>query len=362
MHELGQRGAATALIALLTLSLMAPIAASVVTAQGEEEVDEQEDEEPEITAPGEDEVEDEEEEIEREVEIYVGDKVVEIESTLEKEGVPGEIENWFEVEFSVEEEVTIDLEYGEEVEMEDVEREVELEFEVEFYSIIEFIDIDGDGLYDEDENISQYELEGAEFKPIEHTTSIVDNLTVHRISVQTTDGVFKVILHVAGETMNIGGVLVRPNEVKIDIEIHGYNYTRENSKLALKVELRSVMETEEEKGEDEDEGRVDVTSGNFSGFFSWERTAIVDGVLKPVRSTEIFEDPEEDERELYLIYERGNSIIHDPKIGVRGAIAGVVPAVPWVPVMPWILVFAAAVLAALISIGATKYIVLRKSR
>jgi hypothetical protein len=42
---------------------------------------------------------------------------------------------------------------------------------------------------------------------------------------------------------------------------------------------------------------------------------LVDGIEKEVKSTLLAEDPEEKGEEIYLIYERGNSIAHDPKIG-----------------------------------------------
>ena len=329
---------------LLTLALTAAVAAA------------QEDDEPVNDEQNDDDEDDDEQEIEREVEVRVEANRVEIESTIEKEGIADETENSFEIEFEVNGEVEIKLEYEEEFEYEDnveIGRELKLEFEVEFESIIEFVDDDGDGLYDEGEGVFVYELEDRGFTPISYTTEIVNNVTVHKITTQTTDGVFRITLYAVGEFATIGGEAVRPTEVKIDIEIHNFPYEHENSKLALECKIESVMETEEEREVGDVEEEIKITYGNYQGFFSWKNTAMVDGVEKPVLSTELMDDPEEGERKLYLIYERGTSIVHDPKIGVLGAIAAI-------PAMPWIIVLVAAIVAAIISIGAARYIVLRK--
>lgn len=329
MHERGQMGAAMMVTVLIALSIMVPMTASVAMAQEEEEFEEEERE-----------VEFDEDEME-----IVGRNLDEDEE--------GEYEDEYRLKISTEEGVKFEMEYEDLL----VVGEVELEFEVKFDKIVEFVDNNGDGLYDDGEEIYVYDLEEVSFAPAQYTPENVNGVTVHKVTIQTEDGVFKVTLYASGTPLIISGENVGPNEVKIDIEINNFPYHDSNSKLALKTELESELEVEEEKHEIEEtnEEEVEVTSGNYGGFFSWKKTATVDGVLKPVKSTEISEDPEEGDRELYLIYEHGDSIVHDPKIGVRGAIAGVVPA------MQWILVIVAAVLAALISIGATRYIILRKS-
>ena len=306
---------AAAMSILLVLSI-------TTTAAIAQEEDDQVNEEEQVN--DDDEQEDDEQEMEREVKVEVVEtNKVEIKSTIEKEDIAGEIENSFEIEFEVNGEVEISLKYEEEFEYEDnveIDRETKLEFEVEFESIIEFVDNDGDGLYDEGENVFVYELEDRGFTPISHTTEIVNDVTVHKITTQTTDGVFGVTLYAVGEFATIGGEAVRLTEVKMDIEIHNFPYTRENSKLALECKIESVMETEEEKEVGDVEEEIKITYGNYQGFFSWKNTAMVDNIEKPVLSTELMDDPDEGERKLYLIYERGTSIVHDPKIGVLGAI------------------------------------------
>ena len=53
------------------------------------------------------------------------------------------------------------------------------------------------------------------------------------------------------------------------------------------------------------------------GFFTWEENATVDGISKPVLSSTIeVDDDDELEQKLYLNYPRGTHIYHDPKVGI----------------------------------------------
>ncbi|KXB04061.1 hypothetical protein AKJ48_03430, partial [candidate division MSBL1 archaeon SCGC-AAA261O19] len=297
---------------------------------------------------------------EREVEVKeIGEDEIEIEAKNPDEEHPEEDEDEQRLKISTEEGAKFELEYEDLLAAGENEegREVELEYEVEFDAIIEFADNNGNGLYDEGEEIYEYDLEDASFDPIQNTSENVSGVTVYTITMQTSDGVFKAIVHTSGKPITVNGENVTPNEVKIDIEITNFPYQENNSKLALKTELDSELEVEEEKREIEetDEEEVQVTSGNYGGFFSWKKTALVDGVSKPVKSTNISDDPEEGDRELYLIYEHGNKIVHDPKIGVRGAIAGPIAEINWTTVI------VAAIVAALVSIGVTSLMLKRKS-
>jgi hypothetical protein len=95
--------------------------------------------------------------------------------------------------------------------------------------------------------------------------------------------------------------------------------------LALRVELDSEKdvdyeddeETEdEENGYAEDEHEVEVTLDEYSAFFSWKETAIVDGMEQEVKFTQLTRDS--GDNYMYLNYPRGDEIIHDPKIGISG--------------------------------------------
>lgn len=84
-----------------------------------------------------------------------------------------------------------------------------------------------------------------------------------------------------------------------------------------------------------------------------KNTAIVDGQRSPMESTEI--SSEEEEREIYLVFNHGSSIIYDPKIGVLGAVSGIVGSISWM------IVIVAAIFTALVSIGITGLILNSKS-
>ncbi|MFN4133173.1 MAG: hypothetical protein ACK4GQ_02250 [Candidatus Hadarchaeales archaeon] len=339
-----------ALMALLVLSIMAPLMVSVAAEDSENE-------ESEITVPSvETGVEEGPEKEKRTVEVRESENEVEIEVRNPYEERESEDEERHTIRMKTDDGLKFKLEYEDlRTTAENAEREVELEFEVKFEEIVEFVDNDGDGLYDKGEEVYTYDLENTPFSLIQSTTENVAGTIVHKIVAQTADNVFKVTVYVSGTPIIVSGENVMPNEVKIDIEINSFPYTHGNSKLALKTELDSEFEVEEEKHdiEGKDEEEVKVTSGNYSGFFSWKDTALVDGVSKPVLSTNISEDNEEGDRDLYLIYERGTSIVHDPKIGVLGAVG-------LAQVMSWLTVLLGAILAAAISIAATKYIVLRR--
>ncbi len=258
----------------------------------------------------------------REVKIEVSDFKVEIESDLKKKEAEGKIENKFEAEFETKGKVEIKFEYKEKSKANETEMKTKLEQEFKFDSLIEFVDSNGNGLYDRGEEVSVYKLSEASFTPINYTTSITpNNVTDHVITTQTVDGVFKVVLHVVGDLAIIQKEIVKPTEIKIDIIISNYRFVNEMSKLALKIRIESVMEIKTEKVVGNKEEEVKVKSGNFTGFFSWKKTALVDGTEKPVLSTILAEDPKRGIKEIALIYERGNSIIHDPKIGVITSVA-----------------------------------------
>ncbi len=309
-------------------------------------------------------------------------------------------------------------------------------FIVKFDKIIEFVDDNNNGLYDKGEEAYIYDLENVEFAPIQYSAeNIAEGVKLHELTIQTADGVFGASAYTSGEPVTIIGDTVSPNEVKITVEINNFPFTRDDSKLALKVLIKGDQPLEMEKREVEDkneteirikpEGRMfqiiigDNEGGKESltptpieeekenaaipvpsppskkeenapatpwpygeededqgtGFFSWKRVALVDGVEREVKSTGILEEWYtitqdnmvthywDNERKLYLTYERGTSIVHDPKIGFTSITvpSGITFPTEVTQLMPWALVIVAAILSALLSIGATRYIVLRRS-
>jgi len=252
---------------------------------------------------------------EREVQVYLTDTHAEIESKHESGGV----ENSFKIEVTT----GLDgLEFKLEYETENSTLETEKEFEVEFDEIVEFIDDNGNGVYDEESDTDVQTMELVSFNPIAYRLVNTSNGDVHIFNVTSTDGVFTAMVYATGEFADINGTVVAPTQVKIDVIIRDFNYIDDGSQLALKVKLEASGETsyddtteDEEDGRATDEVEIDFLVDGMDGFFSWKETAEVDGVTYPVNAT--IDEVSATEQKLYLNYVRGDVIIHDPKIGIE---------------------------------------------
>ncbi len=282
-------------------------------------------------------VDDEYEELnERDIEIKFSDNEFKIESHLTNGDIVDEIE--FKVKYDAEG-LSIEVSYEEEYEgegpliasttyeevIEDGNSdEFELEFEAKFRKLIEFVDVDGNGMYNEsiDQTIQEVELNS--FQNISYTTSIVSDTTSYHIIVNTTDGVFTAHIFFVEEFTLVDQTLVTPTQTKIDIEITDFNYFNDSSQLALYVKLESEIDYEEEEetydekeGYAENEAGVITKSNGYSGIFTWQENATIDGVsMNVLANTLDVDDDDEIEQKLVLNYPRGNHIYHDPKIGI----------------------------------------------
>ena len=204
-------------------------------------------------------------------------------------------------------------------------KEVDLEFKVSFFEIVEYVDQNGNGAYEpnEDNIISIYKLEN--FAPISYTNSTGENGTIHVLEIETIDKVFLARIYAVGDFADINGQTIHPAQIKIDIEINNFAYNNEESALALLTkiesteEMVSIDETEDEKqGRAKKEKGIQVNAEEYTGFFTWDEYVIVDGEEMTVSATELTQ--EENEQKLYLNYPRGIEIVHDPKIGIAGIV------------------------------------------
>jgi len=203
--------------------------------------------------------------------------------------------------------------------------EVELEFEVTFRKLIEFVDMDADGIYTPSVDSKIQEVLLNSFKPVIYTPSTLsDDTELHYFIVNSTDGVFTAHIYLAEEFNVVNGTFIKPTQTKLDIEITDFNYINDSSQLALYTKLESEVEYEEdEHTENEEEGNaieekeVIVSTSEFTGFFSWAENALVDGVSKVVLASDIHvDDDDENEQKMYLNYKRGDHIYHDPVMGI----------------------------------------------
>ncbi len=204
--------------------------------------------------------------------------------------------------------------------------ESEAQFQIVFRKIIEFVDTDGDNIYNpsSDQMIKEVPLDS--FKtPNYYNDTTVSGTTVHYFEINTTDDVFSAQFYVVEEFEKINDILITPTETKIDFIINGFTYDNSSSQLALYAKLESdsdyqeVDETEDELNDySSGESGVETVSGKgYVGFFTWGETAEIDGKIKDVTTSVIASDDLDDnEEKIYINYPRGNLIIHDPKLGI----------------------------------------------
>jgi hypothetical protein len=185
-----------------------------------------------------------------------------------------------------------------------------------------------------------------------YSLEIIDNSKyMHYIRFDTKDGIFSAHIYVAEEFTIINGSLITPNQVKINIEINNFTYLNNNSQLALYAKLESELEfDDDEETEDEEEGfatnerGVITTINQYTGFFTWQEHARIDGTSQQVSISSIEDDDhDEDEQKIYINYLRGNLIFHDPKIGIEGLwiTDPVSPPFPFVMVIMLVLIIGA---------------------
>ncbi|MFX0032121.1 MAG: hypothetical protein ACFE8V_07940 [Promethearchaeota archaeon] len=219
------------------------------------------------------------------------------------------------------------------------ETEFEIEFEASFRELIEFVDLNSDGIYEPSIDNTIQEIALNSFKPAVYTSSnISTDTTLHYIFINSTDGVFAAHLYVVEEYAIVNGTFIAPTSLKIDIEINNFNYIDGNSQLALYVKLSSSGEYEyEEETEDEKDGYTSDESGvkteinNYKGAFTWKENATIDGISKQVLASQIeVDDDDENEQKLYLNYPRGDSIYHDPTMSIYSINRGITDWFPFI--------------------------------
>ncbi len=218
----------------------------------------------------------------------------------------------------------IEISYESEISSENA-TEFEIEFGVSFQELIEFVDLDDDGIFSPliDDTIQEVPLDS--FQPVVYTPiNISDDTRLHYFIINTTDGVFTAHIYLVEEFEIINGTFIKPTQTKIDIEITDFNYINSSSQLALYTKLESEVEYEDdEHTENEEEGYASEEKGiiasnnDYAGFFTWTENASIDGVSKVVLGSPIqVDDDDENEQKIYLNYPRGNHIYHDPVMGV----------------------------------------------
>jgi hypothetical protein len=281
-----------------------------------------------------DDIDDEYEELNiRDVEVSIGENETEIESILRNGDQLDEIE--VSVKYDLE---GVEVEVGYESDY-DSGSEFEVEFGASFRKLIEYVDLNGNGIYNPlIDNLIQ-EVELVSFQNITYIEEQISLQTsLHHLIVNSSDGIFTLHIYMPEEFHVLNNTLITPTKPKIDIEILNFNFLNSSSKIAIDIRLESSTSYEEyettedeEKGYAYDEKALSTTDNNFKGIFSWSENATIDGMLSEVISSNLeYDDNSSEDQRIYLNYDQGAHILHDPKLGIEGIFrSSVLSSFPW---------------------------------
>ncbi|MFX1503458.1 MAG: hypothetical protein ACFFDH_21020, partial [Promethearchaeota archaeon] len=161
-------------------------------------------------------IEDEyEKEHERTINIEIQDNVIEIESILRSETGKNKIA--FEISNETDG-LSFKVEFTPNYNPDSNSSQMQLEFEVTFKEIVEYVDVDADGVFSKsvDEEISVKHLD--DFKdPIYTVSNISLDTKLHYIIFTTSDDVFTAHIFLVEEFEIVNNTLITPTETKIDI-------------------------------------------------------------------------------------------------------------------------------------------------
>jgi len=228
---------------------------------------------------------------------------------------------------------------------------------VELFDLIEFVDVNANGTYDS--NIPQEFVKKIGLDELKPETLLYENISENDILGVRINAVltapskypnlsFRLTLHLFGDFVLYQGVPLEPTVMKLDIGINNFPFSNETSKLALHSKVTIVAE---DKLEEKTEGAVAGKVGKWTVFFSWSNTSDVDGSLAPVESTIVelksVREPGKFDfvNELYLSYEQGNQILHDPRMGVGTLHFALFTPFPWTILYGVIVIVAIGVIA-----------------
>ena len=245
-----------------------------------------------------------------------GDRKVDVE--LGQQRIVGDKANEIGYAFEAQNRLRIEMQY----EGETPGEPAPLRLAVTFSHLIEFEDEDGDGIYDPGEEVvSEEDLEGTGIGQLQYQMrTTLDGETEHVITGGTSNGMFRVTTHLSARTAMTSSGEVSPSWAKIDLVIEGYPYVRTTTRLALmtRVETQNQFSIHQDaagmsKYLGPGEGGIVTQNQGANAFYSWVRTASVDGQEKPVGVSTVLDDYG---TRLYYAYSRGESITHDPKLGL----------------------------------------------
>lgn len=331
------------LILLLAAMLLAPV--GFVVADGDDDAgrdaNDEEESERDDDEDDDDDEDEREDEMKHKVETSVSGDEVEVE--LKREASESESKIEFKVDLS---EAKFELEYEEETEA----LETEQKLEVRLSRLLEFVDGDGDGIFDEGETILSSYAIGSDGDDLsgdvpENGSVLWAQPTLSDLSVGAMTGkkieargsfgadgnaTFGLDIMVFGDFTMLNGSQLMPTDVKIDFLILDFPYTSNDSQVGLlmKTKTKQEQERENEHIDADEDGIVASSATDLSAVnlaFTWKSMANIDGVDATVGTTVLAQEVESEADEyefkqrFVLSYARGDAIIHDPVAGVAYA-------------------------------------------
>ncbi|MFX0032122.1 MAG: hypothetical protein ACFE8E_13035 [Candidatus Hodarchaeota archaeon] len=270
----------------------------------------------------------------RDIDITLSSNEIEIQSLLRQGLKVDEIE--IRVRYN-NEGISFEVSYESEY-ISESEAEFEIEFRIIIRKLIEFVDLNDNGIFDPsiDDNIQELNLDS--FDPAQYQEEIITTQTsLHHFIINSSDSIFSMHLYIPEEFALKDNVLMIPTKPKIDINIQNFPFLNVSSNLALYISLESETSySEYDDTEDEELGyafnekAVSTLNDTFTGIFSWNQSLLVDGIVRSVNASTIeIDDYDNEYQKMYLIYPQGVNISHDPKIGLEGIFIFNLEQFPW---------------------------------
>ncbi len=201
---------------------------------------------------------------------------------------------------------------------------VEVELQLTLEALLEYVEEEGVGTADlRLLGVQEFPIDEMLFTPPAVQPFEEGYVITIRYTLPPTDLSLEFTFWVFENETRVGDSLVRPTEVKFDIDISFFPFETLESSLALIVELKT--EVEPQVNFTGTQAELEAIGERYSTFFRWAKNATVDGGEARVTSkilsatTELEGLPEvelEVERTIFLSYPRGNRIVHDPVVGV----------------------------------------------
>ncbi|MDH2901615.1 MAG: hypothetical protein PXY39_11660 [archaeon] len=269
------------------------------------------------------------------MQVSSGGNQAQVVSNIEANGV----EKSYKAQLDTSQGVTVHVNFESDSESQNAESENEIEFQATFQNLVEFTDPSG-VLTNTSTIIQSMDLTQLSYSPIQETQVTYNGIQGYELSTQATQGnfTFKVVAYAFPNSTAINATSLSPSSLKIVIYILNYPYKQSNSLLALQIRTQSDASVDTSNANSQEDIQSSASSLGEQAVFSWNGPLTVNGqsYSSPIKSSITSQGDEA--KTLNLIYPHGQSIVHDPTIGVY---LGSVP----LYLQPTFMIGAAAVIA-----------------